>query len=410
MGFINTQSALIYDSKESIHHLYIENNKLIYIYADALTKKVNTSIIQEGVKEFDAAIEANDEILIMSTTKENRLILTEVIEGKPISHVLEDQIRPELRDIHIFGNKDSLSVIYTIPDHDNDGLSIIMQSRYNNGEWENKEIAQYFTKGLLKNEVKVIIEEDGAYLVYIEYQDHRSILYVKKYDGVIWHNDILKVEIEKEVYWFDIQKKQEGFDFLYSFKEEGQFGIAYESYTDKKSKVISRHILSDYSNNMHPILLTYKEEQWAIWTEMDAVLSCRIIKQGRDIDGPYKWKDSKTKDFVKCKFSYNNDTIKEKLGIKCNSVFSTFPEYSLLGFGSLKGHVEAVLVNKKKEGELIKSMNQREENNDSKDKQIKKAEKASEISIPQKIDLLEKRIENIENYLSRRSRMFGPKR
>lgn len=407
MGFINTESILIYDSIDSIHNFYLDEDKVVYVNADAITKRIDSKILEEKVKEMDAFIDEDDAIVLACITDERKLILYEVKEGQSIRNIVGDNLKYGLSNIHAFGSRNNVNIVYTMPDDIDKSTYYIMHSHYRTGEWENTEIVRIMSQGLLNNEIKVIIEDDGAYLAFVEYKENKSYLRVRKYDGISWSNDILNIEKDIEVFWFDFQKSNETFEFTYGFREKEQFVIRYEVYEYKENQIITQHDLSNISNCMHPIFLAYKGEQWVVWVELNSIFSSRILNTGKNIDGPYRWKDSKNSDFMIHKFCYNNNMIKNRMQLKCTKVFSTIKGYSLLGFGNLKG-TEAVTIHKKKDNPAG--------GDEVEEKRIESLEteksEAKELTLPEKIDILEKRIENIENYLRRRAKrsIFGPKR
>ncbi len=412
MSFINVQSVLIYDSAENVHNFYLDDSHLSYVKADALTKKVESKMIERNIKEFDAFIDDKDMILLMCITFEQKLILYEIAQNQINSTIISDQLNPYLSDIHIFGSKDDLNVLYTLPDHNNDQNYRILQSRYNEGNWENKKVGQFISQNIMKNEIKVLMEQDGEYLGFVEYENNKSTLRVRKYDGISWSNDIIQIKKDEEIYWYDFQKNKEFIEIVYANRVEDQFVICYESYDINLGKCIKRYNLSNLSNCMHPIFISYQGDKWVLWVEMDWIYSCRLSNEKEGIEGVYRWKESKKTDFMKCRFSYNNETIKKKLALECDTVFASFPEYSLLGFGNLKGKAEAVTILKKKEdegGKKMESVEDKKTVEKVKEEKVVKEEKKAK-GLQEKLDELEARVDNIENYLRRRNRsIFGTK-
>ncbi len=410
MGFINIQSVLIYDSTNNIHHFYLEDTNISYVKADVTTKKVQSKVLERNVKEFDAFIDEKDMIILMGITYDQKLVYFKISNDKIISSVISDKLNPELNDIHIFGDGEYINVMYSIPVEDIDNSRRILQSRYNGDDWDNNEVSEFTQGDSMQNEMKIIIEEDGKYLGFVEYEDKKSCLSVRGHDGVSWSKDILKIQKDEEIYWYDFNIYKNFIEIVYTNRIDGQFVIRYELYDIGNRKLIEKHDLSSFSNCMHPVFVSYKGVQWVVWIEMDGIFSCRLLNDRKVIEGPYKWKNSKKSNFMKCRFSYNNRMIERELGLKCNCVYALFPEYSLLGIGNLKGNAEYVSIRKKKDkiGE-DKMEHKKEEIIKDGRVESKKVVEEEGISIQDKINYLEKRIDNIENYLKRRSRnsLFG---
>lgn len=409
--FLNNQSIIIYDSSDSIHNFYLQDGDVIYVNADAITKKVESNIIDNDVKELDAIIDENDVMLIMCMTKNRKLILHEISKDVRTYNIVGENLNPTISDIRIFGSKENLNVLYTLSDNRNENTYLIMHSKHlENGEWENSEVGRFYSDGILKNDIKFIIEEDGGYLGFLDYKNNGSCLRIRKYDGISWSQDIFTIRKDEMIYWFDMQKNDNVFEFTYSYKDEGQFAICYESYDLSNQKMIAHNILSNISNCMYPTFVRYKGQQWVSWVELDSVFSCRLFNEGREADGPYKWKDSQKTDFMRSKFSYNNEIIKDKLKLKCSYVLGSFPGYSLIGFGNVKGHAEAVAIKKKENesgGKLMDSMENMNLKQEAKKGNDEKQEEILKCTSDRLSDL-EKRVENIENYLRRRNRsIFG---
>ncbi|MCG8484030.1 MAG: hypothetical protein MJA31_12020 [Clostridia bacterium] len=407
MGFVNIQSVLMYDSLDSVHNLYVKDENLTYVSANSVTKNMDSQIIEKNVKEFDACIDENNAIILLCKTGNNQLVLHEISNKKDHRKVVGDRLKPGLEDVHVFGNKDDINVIYTLPDEKYRDSYYIMHSHYKQGEWENTEAGRYMSQGLLNNEIKVY-EAEQIFIGFVEYRDNKSCFRVRRYDGKNWSKDLLRVEKNQEVYWYDFQKNGELFEFAYASKADDQFQIQYEAY-DKNNDIVYHHELSNPSSCMHPVFVSYRGEQFIAWVELDYVLSCRMHNDRRYFDGPYRWKESKNSDFLMYKFCYNNERIKNKLGLSCSRVYGSFPSYSLIGFGNMKNNVEAVPIEKRKSsgGE---QMEQGKKPSTEKEKQV---EAAREPSLAEKVNTLKKRAEDIENYFKRKSRsggLFGQRR
>ncbi len=410
MSFINIQSVLIYDSAGNIHNFYLEDTNISYVKADVSTKKVQSKVLERSIKEFDAFIDEKDMIFLMCLSFDQKLMYYKIFNEKISGSVISDQLNPELKDIHIFGNSENMNVVYTLPFEDDHNRCRILQSRYNGEDWDNKEAGQFTQGDAIQNEIKVIMEDDEVYLGFVEYEGNKSSLRLRRFNGDSWSDDILKIQKDEVIYWYDFKKYNNFMEIVFTNRIDGQYVIRYELYDIKEKKLIEKYDLSDFSNCMHPVLISYKGVQWVVWIEMDGIFSCRLLNDRKGIEGPYKWKDSKKPDFMKCRFSYNNKIIERKLGLKCSYVFTRFPEYSLLGIGNLRGNAETVSIRKKKE-KIGDSKMEQEKEESRKDERVdtQKAFKEEGISIQDKISYLEKRIDNIENYLKRRSRnnIFG---
>lgn len=406
MGFVNIQSVLMYDSVDGVHNLYVKDENVTYVSANGITKKMESTIIERNVKEFDAFIDENDNIILLCKTGGNQLVLHEISKDQQNRKVVGDRLKQGLEDIHVFGNKEDINVLYTLPDERRRNQYYIMHSRYYQGEWNNTEAGRYMSQGLLNNEIKVYEGED-IFIGFVEYRDNKSCFRVRKYDGNSWSKDIIRVEKEDEIYWYDFQKKGKLFEFTYSTKIEDQFMIQYEAY-DENSKILYHNDLSNLSNCMHPTFVSYKGEQFVAWVELDYVLSSRIHNDKSNMEGPYRWKESKNSDFMLYKFCYNNEKIKNKLSLKCGRVFGSFPSYSLLGFGNMRNNVEMIKIKKREKlGGDQMEQEKKYQNQPSPD-----AKAAREMTLAEKVDNIDKRLENIENYFRRKQRngLFGPRK
>lgn len=408
MGFLNVQSVLMYDSVNGVHNVYLQDENVTYVSANGITKKMDSVILEKNVKEFDAFIDKNDSITLLCKTGSNQLVLHEILEGHDNRKVVGDRLKPGLEDVHVFGSNKDVNVIYTLPDDKHRYNYYIMHSKYCDGEWKNIEVGRYMSQGLLNNEIK-IYEGEEIYIGFVEYRENKSYFRVRRYDGTNWSKDILRVEKSEEVYWYDFQKKGDWFEFAYASKAQEQFLIQYEAY-DLDGNTLFHQDLSNPSNNIHPIFVSYRGEQYISWVEMDYVLSCKISSDRRQTEGPYRWKESKNSDFMMYKFCYNNEKIKNRLLLRCGRVFGSFPSYSLLGFGNIKNNVEAVTIQKNVNigGD---NMEQGKKPYTEEDRKVEAAEK-KEMTMSEKVDSIEQRLENIENYFKRKQRnsLFGPRR
>lgn len=390
---------MIYDSTGSVHHFYEEDNTLKYIFADGITKKVEQVDFAIDVKEFDGFIDADDVIFILCVTTDKKLILYEMNGGEIKKNSLSDKISNGVNNIHIFGSKNDINIIYAMQDDKERHLYTLMHSRFYNNEWQNKEIIKYISTSI-PNEIKVFEDPKGYFAAFIETDGTKSLMHLCQYDGVTWKKDIFVIETNFQLYWFDIKKEQSYLEFVYTYENKGNFSIRYEKYDLINKKEIVKHDLIGSSNNMHPIFLDYLGQRWIIWMGYGSVMSCRLLDEGMSYDGPFKWKESTSANIMLHKFSYNNQRVKEKLKMKGRSVFSTIPEYIMIGFGDYKTKAEPVQIAKKKDDTRVSQQDDAEMIH----KQRRHETELKSTDLITKIEEMETRIENIEYYLTRRRR------
>lgn len=464
MSLLKNNSYLLTDSLNNIYNILFKDNKLIVIIYNKTYGSNTEKILMNNCNEyFSATIDKKNNIYIVcQDLKENNIYLFSfnngqwselIVDEKEERKIYEPIIIQKGKDSHIFYlKKDNESINSYNFIHVSISDEIILSNKLFNMK----------TNGILIP-YSMIKYKKGVLITYINSEEYYHNICLRYFD--INSNEIMEEHIinneEYEKYYLDsIIVNDSNLYITYCGKEYGNFKVICDYINLNKSieKPDSRVILSNPSNCTYPTLVYDSGDIWVIWYEYQGVMSSIKSSDSRVFTGPYLWNKSKGKDILRYGFISNNNNMKKRY--KLNYSFGIAPpDISFIGFGDLNDVQEIPLkknsidgrnnenMTEKKYDEYVKSEKYYEDEPKINEKKLEKYEKdieenkrllskllqstikekdmfeglsekmekledkmktISTLEEDEKCKDLEKRVRDIEDYLTRRRRgIFG---
>lgn len=416
MPFYNQRNILLYDRSENVYHFRWNEGKIQYTYFDQQLEKYNTSILVEDCAlEFDAVIDEKDRIyFIYQRTDGNLLLMVYSGDNWNTSSLGEFQ-KGNIANINILEHQGKIHILYCVSNDENNGSYHVYHHFYDEISWKSNSLGEIRTKGIL-NPFQFIKHKEYLIFGFYNLVNHEEQICIKWFNTTEeqWENTMrLTNNFNSKLYLDILVSKDEAFHLVYSEYVDGNLVIKYEKYEIKESKAsrVSEHILSNPANASYPSFVAQTDKLWVVWTEYDQIMSCFTVDQGLTWSQPYLWKELKEYNFFRYKFHTNNERIKNYYQLSY-AFGKDYPEFSFVGFGDIQNAVE---VPKKKEetvekendfsyrGEKINETKKETEQNQRED--FQREWTWADISrLYAKVETLEQRVQDIEDYILRRRR------
>ncbi len=357
MGFMNIHDALIMDDKENIYSFYMYEKKIKMILYDKNTDKaIRRVIINDCLDEYDSAISEDGKIYLVCQKLEGSIVLVSIDGYSQEEHLLAEQFDSKLRNINIKLIGDQIHIIYCLESNEGNNMFRIYHHRLINDEWDTNVVSDITIRDIL-NPISIIKLQDDIAIGYYDLVDNAEQVFINIYSiaNSKWSDKLqITTDNSTKMYLDMISHKNNEIDLCYSKLVEGNFVVTYEKYSILNEEItkIAEHMLSNPANCMYPTFMYSGGALWTIWIEYNGLLSCFTEDGGLTWSSPYSWRDSNKADFARYKFSTNNSDINDVYNF--NYGFGTYGEStSFIGFGDIEAAVEVTLKSqiKKKEDE-----------------------------------------------------------
>lgn len=357
MGFTNIHDVLVMDNKENIYSFYMYEKKIKMILYDKSTEKaIKNTIISDCFDEYDSAISKEGTVYLVCQKIDGSIVLVSIDGYSKDEHILAEEFDARLRNINIKLIDEQIHITYCVASNEGNNRFRIYHHSLLNDEWETHVVSDIAIGDFL-NPISIIDLGDILVVGYYDKVDNIDQIFINTYNQANnkWSDKIqLTTDNSMKMYLDMLGNYNDEIDLCYSKLLEGNFVVTYEKYRILNGEItrVVEHGLSNPANCMYPTLIKSSDTLWAIWIEYNGLLSCFSEDGGITWSTPYSWEDSKKDDFARYKFSTNNRAIIEEYNF--NYGFGTYGEStSFIGFGDIENAVEVPLKSqiKKKEDE-----------------------------------------------------------
>ncbi|MFA5524365.1 MAG: sialidase family protein [Tissierellales bacterium] len=354
MGFANIHDVLVMDNKENIYSFYLYKNKIKMILYDKNTEKATkNTIINDCLDEYDSAISKDGRVYLVCQRIDGSIVLVSIEGYRKEEHILADEFDAKLRNINIKLIGEQIHIIYCIESNEAKNKFRVYHHSLINEKWETHVVSD-ITIGDFLNPISIIELGDMLVVGYSDKVDNIEQVFISTYDqdGDKWSDKIQLTTDNSMKMYLDMLGNNNKIDLCYSKLIEGNFVVTHEKYSilNGEATRVVEHGLSNPANCMYPTLIQSSETLWTIWIEYNGLISCFSEDGGLTWSTPYSWEDSKKDDFARYKFSTNNSGIIDDYNF--NYGFATYGENtSFIGFGDIENAVEVPIKSeiKKKE-------------------------------------------------------------
>ncbi|HHY90403.1 MAG TPA: hypothetical protein GX503_01935 [Clostridiales bacterium] len=416
MPFYNQRNVLLYDRSENVYHFRWNEGKIQYTYFDQQLGRYNTStLVEDCALEFDAVIDERDHIYFIYQRTDGNLLLMVYSGDEWNTSLLGEFQKGNIANLNILEHQGKIHILYCVSDDEENRLYHVYHHFYEEGSWKSNSLGEIRTKGIL-NPFQFIKHKEYLIFGFYNLVNQEEQIFIKWFNTIEaqWESTMRLTNNFNGKLYLDILVLKDGVLHLaYSEYVEGNLVIKYEKYKIEESKAskISEHVLSNPANASYPSFVAQADKLWVVWTEYDQVMSCFTVDQGLTWSQPYLWKETKEYKFFRYKFYTNNERIQNYYQLS-HAFGKDYPEFSFVGFGDIQNAVE---VPKKKEetGEEKNVFSYRQEGmNETKKEAAQKQNKdfqrewtREDLSrLFDRIETLEQRVQDIEDYLLRRRR------
>ncbi len=347
MVFYNDRSSIVTDSFGNIYYVEYREEVLILFYFDCNSDKVEKKEITNNLLgEYDVAIKNDDSIYLIYQGIDRHLYLFVINNGEsevvritevPVSNVYNLSLILDGEEIHIF---------YNILANEEKRNYNIYHHHFANEDWNTTVVADTNVLNIL-NPINLIYNMGILYIVFYDLVDTEEI-FIKSYDTVkqIWNDKIRLTYDSNTKLYLDTLLENNTMHLTYSRYVGGNLEIVYSKFNIEGNNFnkVKESILSNRENGSYPTLVKYQDKLWVIWVEYDSLLSCYSTDNGDNWRGIYLWRETKSVDFVRYKYT---TSIMKSINKKLNYSFGKiYPEITFLGFGPLENVIEIPLKKK----------------------------------------------------------------
>ncbi|WIV11322.1 hypothetical protein [Proteiniborus sp. MB09-C3] len=360
MGFMNIHDVLIMDNKENIYSFYMYEKKIKMVLYDKNSEKAEKRIlISDCLDEYDSTISEDGTVYLVCQKIDGSIVLVSIDGYKQEEHLLAEKFDAKLRNINIKVINDQIHIIYCVEANEGNNKFRIYHHSLLKDEWDTH-IVTDITKREILNPISIIQLEDMVVMGYYDIVDNIEQVFVNTFSlaDSQWSDKIqLTTDSSAKMYLDMLSQGNNEIDLCYSKLIDGNFVITYEKYNILNGEItrVTEHVLSNPANCMYPTFINSGGTLWTIWIEYDGLLSCFSEDRGLSWSSPYSWENSKKDDFARYKFSTNNSSIID--GYNFNYGFGTYGKStSFIGFGDIQNAVEVPLksqIKKKVDEEKI---------------------------------------------------------
>jgi len=404
MAFLNQRSCLITDSKSNLYNfLWTKEGINLAYFNKVLAKVENTILIENGSLEFDVAIDKSDNLYVICQKNNGSIVLASFINDKWETSNLVNEQNEKVFNLSILVCDNKVNILYCVTSKEKKNIYRIYHHRFIEDKWETIQLDDISIREVL-NPFTVIPLDDKIYIGYYDLINGEEQIFLKVIDTVStqWEDKIqLTFSPNNKLYLDMILTTKKDLSLTYSELIEGNLVVKYEKFIIGKDKIVKalEEVLSNPSNSSYPTLVNDDSKLWVVWTEYENLMSCYTSNNGLSWSPSYIWKESKAKDFIRHKFSSNEISLNNQY-ILNHSFGTPYPDITFMGFGSLEGASEVPLKTKKKDEVDDENMN----NTDF--KEIKRPGQFGDISkditkLIEEVGYLEERIKKLENSLEK---------
>lgn len=404
MGFINIHNALIMDNDENIYSFYIYEKKIkMIVYDKKKEKPLKRTIIEDCLEEYDSAISEDGTLYLVCQKTRGDIVLVSIDGYKQEEHLLAEGLDIQLRNLNIKIINNEIHIIYCIASNEENNKFKIYHHKFTGEKWDTHVIAD-ISIGDILNPFSIIELDNSIIFGYYDIVDEVEQIFIRIYDfsKLQWSEKIqLTTDNSMKMYLDMVSHNSEEIDICYSKLIDGNFVVKYEKYNVKNEKItkVTEHILSNPANCMYPTFINCYGKLWSIWIEYNGIMSCFSEDRGLNWSNPYSWENSKRENFARYKFSTNNSSVINEY--RFNYGFGTYGDnISFIGFGDIEDAVEVPLMSELKKKEEVENTSRKDVNiiEDKIKDEISKFKNEIE-ELREKVQMMEKAIETITEIL-----------
>ena len=343
MSFLNLNNSLITDSTGSIYSFqHIDKGVEVIIHDRIDGKSEKETVVDNKVLEYDVSISEEDTIYLVCQ-KENLSISIYSFNGYEWTESeLIEETRGNIYNLKILTNNNTIHIFYHEKSIEDERILNIYHHYYEDNKWNTATVEGIYINKFI-NPFQVLINDEHILLIYYDLGDYSEEIFLKAFDKNrgLWKESMSITNDNQSKLYLDILELGDYLHVTYSEYENENLTIKHKKIKvyPNEIKEVSYNVLSNLANCTYPTLIYENNTLWNVWTEYDNVMSSYSLDEGETWSNPYLWKESKGIDFVRYKFTTNEEKL-QKSYLMNYSFGRTYPSLTFLGFGELEKAVE----------------------------------------------------------------------
>ena len=181
------------------------------------------------------------------------------------------------------------------------------------------------------NPLRIIRYEKGLIIAY--YYENQICTKIFDIDNNQWSPSLIITDNTSKLY-LDIMFYEDRLHLVYSEYDNEKFKIKYERFLFNRDYILkeTEEYLSDYNNNVDPIIIKMGSKLWVCWRNLNQIYSVYSTDNGKSWSDIYLWEDTKKMDLVKYKYITNIDDNR----IVIDYSYGSLKNIKFVGFDDIK--------------------------------------------------------------------------
>lgn len=355
MSFFNQPSIIVQDGFGNLHNFAWGNQSIFYTSFEKQLGTVERRALVDNVTlEFDVATNNTNDMYLLCQKKDGSILLTSNIKGAWTTKKIIDANDHKILNLNIALIEDKIHIFYCLGSNESENIYRIYHHFEDGDDWTTNEVCVINTRQIL-NPIEILISNNNLILGYYNLIDDVEQIFIKTYDitNNVWKEEQqLTNSQNKKIYMDMLVTEKEDIIITYSEYIEGNLVVKNEKFNkiDGKFSKVSYSATSNPGNCSYPTLVIYNNKLWNVWTEYDYIASTYSDDMGDTWNSPYLWNESRGKDIVRYKFVKNKKNHRDDYLL--NYSFGRAADLSFIGFGDLE-KASQIPLKKKEEGEMV---------------------------------------------------------
>ena len=342
MALLNQSCIIHYGMRGDISRFILKDD-VIYdtVWQKGSGIKKN-GVIARGVDDMKACSDGQGSLFLFCTAVSGDIEVFTMKDGNVFHSVIKTGGADVLiRDIRPYFSADVCELLISHSKRDNRNERVLTKYTLDPEELKagirypdhcSKDLMEYGTFGPADEMAAVKYEEENSTVVSVieKGEDANSIILLKE-NRFGYVEGLIKISMDREIFWHDIHISGWEADVVYTVKEGGGFSIKHMVYDIKNHRLSEEKDIRTNTACSHPLIVKYRGEKRVCWYEKGAVYSRKKDSAG-GFENAVKRKESAGRDLHCAHFILDDKQLKNQTGSEFRKVFLIYPDNIMTGF------------------------------------------------------------------------------
>lgn len=339
MAFIKGHEFIFENKSGIVFNFYLNKQRYIeYMVSDKKQGwKEKGLVFDRTTENFHLDVDNNNNIHVISYSEDGCLYYHRHLSKTWVNHcILEYPANQRIIYPIIKHMNNQIHIFYYLIHNESKNKAYLLHLKFHDKKYSTNHIVTVDTHTYI-NPFKIFENNNKMILLYASVIEGNEQIFISKLNMSTeqWTDPLCVTSSEdKKIYVDGIFDSTETLHIIWSKFDEESLAVRYlklntESMKANKSEPVS---LSSESSCSFPVLVYYSEILWAIWIEMNKIISCYSTDMGENWSEPYNHENTRKIDFKR--YRYVVGPVNNKGDILCDFIFGTpYPYIQFLGFG-----------------------------------------------------------------------------